>query len=91
MEDDDLFVHAVEFIRKFGYDQYFGKTKMRYLDYLGHKFWTMGDLLPGTILINKAKLYRPEYPTLRNPVPFKAVKGAGGSGWGYARNYRKGR
>lgn len=87
--DDALFVAVVEFIRKFGYDMLFGKTTtIRYLDYDGHRYWTMGDLLEGTILLNKAKNYRPDYPVCRNPKVFKPIKGAGGSGYGHARNYK---
>lgn len=75
--DDRMFNLFVLFIREFGYDQFYGKTRMRYSDFEDMRYWTMGDLLEGTILINQARIYRPPYPHVKNPRPFIARAGAG--------------
>lgn len=60
-EDDNLFVRVVEFIRKHGTVEQWGKTKYTYYTFAGFKYWTMGCPLhncpqTGTILINKARV-----------------------------------
>lgn len=75
--EEKLFVLFVLYIREFGYDQKYGSMNIRYADFGSCRYWTMGDLLEGTILINRARIYRPEFPHLRNPEEFKARKGSG--------------
>ena len=54
-KDKEAFMWAVGYIREHGVDEYFGKRKFRYL-YLGeYKYWTMGEPIEKTILINRAK------------------------------------
>ena len=68
-EDDTLFVAAVEFIRAYGYDDHFFRLKLRYLDFDGFKYWTMGCPIDYTILINRAVLKEPPHPMQRNLAP----------------------
>ena len=68
---DDEFVAAAEFIRSHGYDENFFTQTMRYLDLEGYKYWTMGFVIPATVLINRAKIIVPERPHVLNPVAFR--------------------
>jgi hypothetical protein len=36
----------------------------------GYKYWTMGEYLNMSWVLNRAKLDRPENPLIPNPVPF---------------------
>lgn len=54
-EKDEMFKKFVMFIRKYGYDEYFYKRKMRYYNIDGYKYWTMGAPLEITTIINRAK------------------------------------
>jgi len=51
---DADFVSFVKLIRVKGYDAKFWDKTHRYLDIDGHQYWTMGDPLEDTILINRA-------------------------------------
>ena len=57
--DEATFEKMVMHIRNVGYKKKFGKATYIYLDVDGYCYWTMGDTLKGTILINRAKLPRP--------------------------------
>lgn len=50
------FEKVVMYIRKHGYPAKFGKRTFTYLDVNGYKYWTMGDLLDQTWVLNRAKL-----------------------------------
>ena len=54
--DDKLFEEVVQTIRDIGVERPFGKRTYIYYDYNGFMYWTMGDTLPNTILINRARL-----------------------------------
>jgi hypothetical protein len=55
--DDNEFLWVVVYIREHGYDERFGKSASYIrLNVDGHKYWTQGDTLEGTILINRARL-----------------------------------
>ena len=55
-EKKDLFNSFVIFIRENGYkDSFFGKEYM-YLDVDDYKYWTMGNPIEETTLINRAKI-----------------------------------
>jgi len=59
---DEEFIFVVEFIRTYGYIDYFFKKKFRYFNINGYKYWTMGAPLRDTTLINRAKVqYQAEY------------------------------
>jgi hypothetical protein len=66
---DDYFRFMMT-IRRLGYDEYFFNTKYRYADVDGYKYWTMGEYLNMSWVLNRAKLDRPENPLIPNPVPF---------------------
>lgn len=51
---DSDFVHAVELIRTFGHPENFFSKIYIYLHVDGYKYWTMGDLIDNTIIINRA-------------------------------------
>ena len=53
-ELDADFVSFVKLIRAEGYDSKFWDKTHRYLDIDGHQYWTMGDPVEDTILINRA-------------------------------------
>ena len=67
---DDDFVAFVGIIRSHGYDERFFHRTYRYLDLDGWQYWTMGDRLEATTLINRAQLNREEKPIQVNPLPF---------------------
>jgi hypothetical protein len=52
----ELFDEFVLFIRKNGYEGYYFQKKFMYYDFDGYKYWTMGNPLEETTLINRAKL-----------------------------------
>ena len=68
--EDANFVKLVTFIRSHGYDQKWGRRWFRYLDLDGWTYWTMGAQVDATILVNRARLDRPEEPIRQNPKPF---------------------
>jgi hypothetical protein len=52
LEDD--FVWFVLAIREFGFKHVFGRRTYMYLKVDDYHYWTMGDLIENTILINRA-------------------------------------
>lgn len=52
--DIDEFHNVVKFIQKYGYDKYFFKYLIRYLDVDKYKYWTMGWYWKDTTIINRA-------------------------------------
>jgi hypothetical protein len=66
----DDFFRFVMTIRRFGYDELFFAKKMRYLDVDGRRYWTMGDLLVTTCVLNRALNMGPDIPMVLNDVPF---------------------
>ncbi len=69
--DKKLFVDMVQHIREHGYEGNFYKRKITYFDEDGMTYWTMGEPLNETIIINRCKkentyeerLKRGELPT----------------------------
>ena len=57
-------------IRRCGYDEKFHDKLMRYLDVDGTRYWTMGDLLETTWVLNRAKNTRPDLLQQPNAMPF---------------------
>ena len=53
--DERLFVEMVKHIRKYGYQGYFYKRPITYFDEAGMTYWTMGEPLEKTIIINRCK------------------------------------
>lgn len=62
-------------IRRFGYDQKYNTMMIRYYDLGEHKYWTMGEFLETTWVLNRARIYRPPHPRLLSGVEFKPKKG----------------
>jgi hypothetical protein len=55
--DNKKFVEFVLYIRKYGVDRPFGKKRMfRYLDIGEFTYWTMGNPLIETTIINRARI-----------------------------------
>lgn len=52
---DEEFVYFVQAQRKFGIPEQWRKYKFHYLHIGGYKYWTMGDKIENTIIINRAK------------------------------------
>ena len=55
-KDEQDFIKAVLFIREHGYEKRFGSKTYRYYDIEGMCYWTMGNPIDKTILINRAKI-----------------------------------
>lgn len=53
-QDDNRFVHVVETMRRYGYQERYGRKTFTRFDVNGFKYWTMGDPIETTILINRA-------------------------------------
>lgn len=70
--DDAAFCRFVMTIRRFGNDEPFYSKIHRYLDVGPFKYWTMGDWLPTTIIINRARIEHEPRPFVLNPTPFAA-------------------
>ena len=51
--DEDLFVKMVKHIRRFGYEGRFYKKKITYFEEDGYVFWTMGEPIEETTIINR--------------------------------------
>lgn len=73
-EREEEFLGFAQFIRDYGYDSSFGKTRYRYADFNGWQYWTMGYVLDATILVNRAETGREDVPLVLNPVPMKPKK-----------------
>ncbi len=60
-ENENNFVALAKYIRENGYEAYYGNfaRPFTYLEYNGYRYWTMGNPLPETTIINRAdmKLY----------------------------------
>ncbi len=54
-DSDQIFDDAVNKIRELGIPRAFGKRQFIYYDFGGNTYWTMGDPVPETILINRAE------------------------------------
>jgi hypothetical protein len=54
------FVFFVQWIRANGYARQWGKRTFVYFDVDGFKYWTMGDTLDNTIVLNREPLTRPQ-------------------------------
>jgi hypothetical protein len=63
-EGNETFDNAVLFIRETGYDEAFGRKSYRYLDFNGFKYWTMGNPVNETTVINRAELKHKSQKTL---------------------------
>lgn len=70
VDNPDDYFRFMMTIRRLGYDDYFFQKKDRYADVDGYKYWTMGEYLNTSWVLNRAKLDRPENPLAPNPVPF---------------------
>jgi hypothetical protein len=55
---DAEFVAFAQYIREHGEERRFGKRMFTYLDLDGFSYWTMGNPLPETTIINRAKLHQ---------------------------------
>lgn len=53
--DEELFVKMVQHIRKHGYEGNFYKRRITYFDEDGLVYWTMGEPLDQTVIINRCK------------------------------------
>jgi hypothetical protein len=51
--DEDLFVKMVQHIRRFGYEGRFYDMKIIFYDEDGLVYWTMGELIKETTIINR--------------------------------------
>ena len=52
-ENEDMFVKTVEYIRMHGYDGRFYQQKNIYFDDDKYSYWTMGDIIEKTEVINR--------------------------------------
>jgi hypothetical protein len=51
--DEELFVRMVQHIRRFGYEGRFYRMKITYFEEDGLVYWTMGDPIEKTTIINR--------------------------------------
>ena len=51
--NEGLFVQMVKHIRRFGYEGRFYKKKITYFEEDGYVFWTMGESIEKTAIINR--------------------------------------
>ena len=51
--DENLFIKMVHHIRRFGYEGRFYKMKITYFDEDGFVYWTMGEPVEETTIINR--------------------------------------
>lgn len=54
-EDKEMFVKVVIFIRENGYKQTFNGHEYTYYDLEEHKYWTMGNPINQTTILNRTK------------------------------------
>ena len=54
--DNREFDNAVQFIRAFGYDDWYWGKKYKAINVKGFKYWTMGAPIKKTILINRKEI-----------------------------------
>ena len=69
------FFRFVMTVRRHGYDEKFRTMKIRYLEFGENKFWTMGEFLETTWVLNRARIHRPPRPWSSSVMPFKPRKG----------------
>ncbi len=55
-KDKEMFVKVVIFIRENGYKESFGSKKYTYYNFGEYKYWTMGDKIEKTIILNRTNL-----------------------------------
>ena len=68
--DEDLFVRLVRHIRANGYERNFYQKSITYYDDSGLVYWTMGEPLEETIIINRCRKENSfEYRLLKNTLP----------------------
>lgn len=67
--DESLFIKLVEHIRRFGYQGWFYKKQLTYFDEDGFMYWTMGEPLEKTIIINRARKEDSYENRLKNGTP----------------------
>jgi len=70
--DENLFIRLVEHIRTFGYEGNFYSKTLTYFDEDGMVYWTMGDPIGETTIVNRSKKdhtydYRLKHGTLPEP------------------------
>ena len=53
--DETCFVRMVKHIREYGYQGYFYRRPITYFDEDGKTYWTMGEPLDETVIINRCK------------------------------------
>jgi hypothetical protein len=53
--DETLFVGLVEHIRRFGYKGWFYDKQLTYFDEEGFMYWTMGEPIDKTTIVNRAR------------------------------------
>jgi len=53
--DESLFIKLVEHIRRFGYHGWFYKKQLTYFDEDGFMYWTMGNPIDMTTIVNRAR------------------------------------
>lgn len=70
-EDRDVFDTFVAYIRTHGYEQEFGGRPFTYLDLDGYKYWTMGNPIPETTVLNRKPIdgYGHEYAGGQQQLP----------------------
>ena len=54
--DERSFELVVLFIREHGEQEWYGRAEYTYLVVGDHKYWTMGDSLPSTVILNRKRL-----------------------------------
>ena len=93
LRNDEEWMNAVRLIRQYGYDEFWFKTKIRYLDFEGERFWTMGYTEDSEDILNKATntgppwrdrpwIFNKDVLVEKDPIPAgypKFAKKAGGS------------
>lgn len=55
-DDDELFESVVEYIRENGIKERFFRKQYIYLYLNGYKYWTMGNPIETTVIINRARV-----------------------------------
>jgi len=76
-ENEEAFIEFVEFIRVHGVEERFGQSTYLYL-YIGeYKYWTMGNPVPETTIINRALAKRPTEEETTSQNALGEAKGVG--------------
>lgn len=55
IQHQQLFPEVVVFIREHGFPAFFGNREHIYLYFDGHYYWTMGDPVEDTVIINRCR------------------------------------